>query len=95
MTNEVYTVTSKIFWKPSKFRGDSRLDQAQKEMGRCFKCSARCDLCKKILIQDSKFKSFATGRIYNITQRLRPSPPEDQAGVIHAISPMFDETWPD
>ncbi|WP_284128490.1 hypothetical protein, partial [Klebsiella pneumoniae] len=55
---------------PSKFRGDRRLDQAQKEMGGCFKCSARCDLCQKFLIQDSKFESFATGRIYKINQRL-------------------------
>ena len=36
----------------------------------CLKCSSRCDLCKNFLIQDSKFKSFSTGRTYKINQNL-------------------------
>ena len=39
-------------------------------MGGCFKCSSRCDLCKKFLIQDSKFKSSSTARTYKINQNL-------------------------
>ena len=55
---------------PSKFRGDNGANQAEKEMGGCFKCCTRCDLCKNFLIQDSKFKSFSTGRSYKINQKL-------------------------
>ena len=55
---------------PSKFRGASAVNQAEGEMGGCFKCSSRCDLCKKFLIEDSKFKSFSTGRTYKINQNL-------------------------
>ena len=31
---------------PSKFCWYSRVNQAEKETGGCFKCSSRCDLCK-------------------------------------------------
>ena len=55
---------------PSRFCVDRRVSQAEKETGGCFKCSSGCDLCKKFLIQDSKFKSFSTGRTYNINQNL-------------------------
>ena len=55
---------------PSKFRGDNGANQAENEMGGCFKCCTRCDLCKNFLIQDSKFKSFSTGRVYKIKQKL-------------------------
>ena len=39
-------------------------------MGGCLKCSSRCDLYKNFLTQDSKFKSFSTGRTYKINQNL-------------------------
>ena len=55
---------------PSKFGGDGEINQAGREMGGCLKCSSRCDLCKNFLIQDSKFKSFSTGRTYKINQNL-------------------------
>ena len=55
---------------PSKFCGDRGVDQAESETRGCFKCSFRCDLCKNFLIQDSKFKSFSTGRTYRINQSL-------------------------
>ena len=55
---------------PSKFCGDSGVNQAERETGGCFKCSSRCDLCKNFLMQDSKFKSFSTGRTYKINQNL-------------------------
>ena len=32
---------------PSKFCRDSGVNQAEREMAGCFKCSSRCDLCKK------------------------------------------------
>ena len=49
------------------------MNQAERETGGYFKCSSRCDLCKKFLIQDSKFKSFSTGRTYKINQDLSRS----------------------
>ena len=49
---------------------DRGVNQLEKETGGCFKCSSRCDLCKNFLIQDSKFKSFSTGRTYKINQNL-------------------------
>ena len=55
---------------PSKFCGNRGVDQAESETRGCFKCSSRCDLCKNFLIQDSKFKSFSTGRTYRINQNL-------------------------
>ena len=55
---------------PSRFSVDRGVNHLEKEMGRCFKCSSRCDLCKNFLIQDSKFKSFSTGRTYKINQNL-------------------------
>ena len=55
---------------PSKFGGDGEINQAGREMEGCLKCSSRCDLCKNFLTQDSKFKSFSTGRTYKINQNL-------------------------
>ena len=55
---------------PSKFCGDSGVNQVERETGGCFKCSSRCDLCKNFLIQNSKFKRFFTGRTYKINQDL-------------------------
>ena len=55
---------------PSRFSVDRGINQLEKETGGCFKCSSRCDLCKNFLIQDSKFKSFSTGRTYKINQNL-------------------------
>jgi len=55
---------------PSKFGGDGEVNQAGREMGGCLKCSSQCDLCKNFLTQDSKFKSFLTGRTYKINQNL-------------------------
>ena len=55
---------------PSKFRGANGANQVEKEMGGCFKCCTRCDLCKFFLNQDFKFKSFSTGRAYKINQKL-------------------------
>ena len=55
---------------PSKCCGDNGVNQAEREMGGCFKCSSRCDLCKNFLIQDSKFKNSSTGRTYKINQNL-------------------------
>ena len=55
---------------PSKFCGDSGVNQVERETGGCFKCSSRCDLCKNFLIQDSKFKRFSTGRTFKINQDL-------------------------
>ena len=55
---------------PSRFCVGGKVSQAEKETGGCFKCSSRCDLCKNFLIQDSKFKSFSTGRTYKICQNL-------------------------
>jgi len=51
---------------PSRFCEDRGVNQVGKETGGCFKCSSRCDLCKNFLIQDSKFKSFSTGRTNTI-----------------------------
>ena len=55
---------------PSKFCENRGVDQAESETRGCFKCSSRCDFCKNFLIQDSKFKSFSTGRTYRINQNL-------------------------
>ena len=55
---------------PSKFGRDGEINQAGREMGGCLKCSSRCDLCKNFLTQDSKFKSFSTGRTYKVNQNL-------------------------
>ena len=55
---------------PSKYRGDGGVNQTERETGGCFKCSSRCDLCKNFLIQDTKFKSFSTGRTLKINQDL-------------------------
>ena len=44
---------------PSKFGGDCEINQAGREMGGCLKCSSRCDLCKNLLTQDSKFKHLS------------------------------------
>ena len=40
------------------------------EEGGCSHCDRRCDLCKKFLLQASKFQSSATGRYYPIRQNL-------------------------
>ena len=53
-----------------KFYRDGGVNQAEREMGGCLKGSSRCDLCKNFLIQDSKFKSFSTGRTSKINQNL-------------------------
>ena len=55
---------------PSKFGGDGEINQAGREMEGCLKCSSRCDICKNFLTQDSKLKSFSTGRTYKINQNL-------------------------
>ena len=55
---------------PSKFGGDGEINQAGREMGGCLKCSSLCDLCKNFVTQDSKLKSFSTGRTYQINQNL-------------------------
>jgi len=55
---------------PLKFCSENGANQAEKEMGGCFKCGTHCDLCKNLLSQDSKFKSFSTGRAYRINQKL-------------------------
>ena len=36
----------------------------------CFKCTAKCDLCKKFLKESNCFTSTSTGRTYPITQIL-------------------------
>ena len=55
---------------PSKFGGTGSVNHTRQETGGCFKCNKRCDLCQKFLIQDTKFRSFATGRVYMINQQL-------------------------
>ena len=42
------TKNLKDILSPSKFCGDRGVNQAEREMGGCFKCSSRyrCDLCK-------------------------------------------------
>ena len=54
---------------PSKFRLTSSRNQIEENRG-CSKCDMKCDLCKKYLIQASKFQSSATGRQYPIQQGL-------------------------
>ena len=65
-----YRRTKNNILAPSKFCGDGGVNRAEREMGGCFKCSSRCDRCKNFLIQDSKFKSFSTGRTYKVNQSL-------------------------
>ena len=65
-----HTKNFKYILASSKFCGDSAANQAEREMGGCFKCSSRCDLCKNVLIQDYKFKSSSTGQAYKINQNL-------------------------
>ena len=55
---------------PSKFRNIEARNETLEDDRGCYKCNKRCDLCKKFLIQDTKFESFATGRIYRINQKL-------------------------
>jgi len=55
---------------PSKFGGTGSVNHTRQETVGCFKCNKRCDLCQKFLIQDTKFRSFATGRVYKINQQL-------------------------
>ena len=55
---------------PSKFCVNKGFGREHSEAGGCFKCSSKCDLCKNFLIEDTSFKSFATGRTYKINQRL-------------------------
>ena len=55
---------------PSKFRNIEARNETLEDDRGCCKCNKRCDLCKHFLIQDTKFKSFATGRIYRINQKL-------------------------
>ena len=55
---------------PSKFRKNEARNETLEDDRGCCKCNKRCDLCKNFLIQDTKFESFATGRIYRINQKL-------------------------
>ena len=56
---------------PSRFSSKAIGDQNQEEANGCFKCNKkRCDLCQHFLIQDTKFQSFASNRIYRINQQL-------------------------
>ena len=54
---------------PSQFRVTSTKNRSE-ENGGCSKCNKKCDLCKNLLIQASKFQSSATGHQYPIQQKL-------------------------
>ena len=54
---------------PSKFRSGMG-HNLNIEEGGCSHCGKRCDLCKNVLLQASKFQSSATGRYYPIRQNL-------------------------
>ena len=51
----------------SKLRGQLRAPDNQRG---CFKCTAKCDLCKKFLKESNCFTSTSTSRTYPITQIL-------------------------
>ena len=56
---------------PSKFSSNTVRNQNSEEAKECFKCNKkRCDLCQHYLIQDTKFQSFASNRIYRINQQV-------------------------
>ena len=54
---------------PSKLSSDTVGNQNSEEAKGCFKCNKKCcNLCQHYLIQDTKFQSFASNRIYRINQ---------------------------
>ena len=65
------TKNSKELLAPSKLSSNTVRNQNSEEAKGCFKCNKkRCDLCQHYLIQDTKFQSFASNRIYRINQQL-------------------------
>ena len=55
---------------PSRFKNDSNPPPPPNIAHGCVKCNKRCDLCQHYFSQSEQFQSLATGRSYNIRQRL-------------------------
>ena len=62
-----FDLNSCLLFRPCGF---SVNNWAAQEEGGCSHCGKRCDLCKKFLLQASKFQSSATGRFYPIRQNV-------------------------